>query len=182
LQQTLAFYASLGLEVPDGTASKLQPFSVNPRLHSMLGTNGAKERHGNARIPGGFALERIEFAGIDHRPARPRIQDPGAITLVVYVRDVDTLLARAMRAGAPFLTPGGKPVNLAGRTRAVLLSDPDGRPVELRQVDPIPETGAPATSNVAGSRLTMTVANTEQTMQLYRDRFGFSFESKPGFM
>jgi catechol 2,3-dioxygenase-like lactoylglutathione lyase family enzyme len=180
LQQTLAFYALLGFEVPEGTTDKPQPFSVNPRLHSMLGTNGANERHVNARIPGGFALEPIEFAGIDQRPARPRIQDPGAITLVVYARDVDALLAKATQAGIPVLTPGGKPVALAGR-RAVLVADPDGRPVELRQVDPLPEMTAAATSNVVGARLSMTVANTDRTMQLYRDRFGFRFEGKPRF-
>jgi catechol 2,3-dioxygenase-like lactoylglutathione lyase family enzyme len=180
LQKTLAFYALLGFEVPEGTTDKPQPFSVNPRLHSMLGTNGANERHVNARIPGGFALEPIEFAGIDQRPARPRIQDPGAITLVVYARDVDALLAKATQAGIPVLTPGGKPVALAGR-RAVLVADPDGRPVELRQVDPLPETTAAATSNVVGARLSMTVANTDRTMQLYRDRFGFRFEGKPRF-
>jgi catechol 2,3-dioxygenase-like lactoylglutathione lyase family enzyme len=181
LQKTLSFYALLGFEVPDGAAAKPQPFSVNPRLHSMLGTNGAQERHVNARIPGGFTLEPIEFAAIHQRPARPRIQDPGAITLVVYVRDVDALLARATQAGVVVLTPGSKPVALAGRTRAVLIEDPDGRPVELRQADPLLDTTAPAGSNVVGSRLSMTVANTDRTMQLYRDRFGFTFEGKPGF-
>jgi catechol 2,3-dioxygenase-like lactoylglutathione lyase family enzyme len=181
LQKTLSFYSLLGFEVPEGTAAKPQPFSVNPRLHSMLGTNGARERHVNARIPGGFTLEPIEFAAIHQRPARPRIQDPGAITLVIFVRDVNALLAKATQAGVPVLTPGGKPVALAGRTRAVLIEDPDGRPVELRQVEPLPETTAPAGSNVVGSRLSMTVANTDRTMQLYRDRFGFTFEGKPGF-
>src|SRR5690349_9361225 len=61
LQRTLAFYALLGIEVPEGSTVKAQPFSVNPRLHSMLGTNGANERHVNARVPGGFSLEPIEF-------------------------------------------------------------------------------------------------------------------------
>jgi catechol 2,3-dioxygenase-like lactoylglutathione lyase family enzyme len=181
LRRTLAFYALLGMEVPEGAAVKPQPFSVNPRLHSMLGTNGAKERHVNARVPGGFTLEPIEFDGIDRKPARPRIQDPGAITLVVYVRDVDTLLAKAMAAGVPVLTPGGKPILRAGDTRAVLLQDPDGRPVELRQANPLPATTAPATSNVIGSRITMTVADTERTMRLYRDKLGFAFDGKPGF-
>jgi catechol 2,3-dioxygenase-like lactoylglutathione lyase family enzyme len=181
LQKTLAFYALLGFDVPEGTARSPQPFSVNPRLHSMLGTNGANERHVNARIPGGFALEPIEFAAIDRRPARPRIQDPGAITLGVYVRDVDALLSRVMEAGVPVLTPGGKPVALTRKTRAVLLEDPDGRPVELRQVDPLPPTTAPAASNVVGARLVMTVADTDRTMRLYRDGFGFRFDSNPAF-
>ena len=76
LQRTLAFYALLGIEVPEGTAVKPQPFSVNPRLHSMLGTNGANERHVNARVPGGFTLEPIEFDG--DRPAARAAEDPGS--------------------------------------------------------------------------------------------------------
>ena len=42
LQRTLAFYALLGIEVPEGTAVKAQPFSVNPRLHSMLGARSKR--------------------------------------------------------------------------------------------------------------------------------------------
>ena len=181
LQKTLAFYALLGIEVPKGSDVAPQPFSVNPRLHSMLGTNGANERHVNARVPGGFTLEPIEFGAIGGRPARPRIQDPGAITVVLYVRDVDALLARAVAAGVPVLTPGGKPVARADRTRAVLITDPDGRPFELRQADPLPQTAAPATSNVIGSRITMTVANTDRTIRLYRDTLRFAVDGKPGF-
>jgi catechol 2,3-dioxygenase-like lactoylglutathione lyase family enzyme len=181
LQKTLAFYALLGIEVPKGSDVMPQPFSVNPRLHSMLGTNGANERHVNARVPGGFSLEPIEFDAIERRPVRPKIQDPGAISLVLYVRDVDALLAKATAAGVPVLTPGGKPVRRGGQTRAVLIEDPDGRPVELRQTEPLPPTTAPAASNVIGSRITMTVADTARTMRLYRDTLGFGFEGAPEF-
>ena len=132
LQKTMQFYALLGIEVPEGSTTEARPYSNNQRLHSMLGTNGASERHLNARVPGGIGLEPIEFAAIDQRPAKPRVQDPGAVTLVLLVRDVDGLLAKATQAGVPVLTPGGKPVAQANRTRSVLLADPDGRPVELR--------------------------------------------------
>jgi hypothetical protein len=181
LQKTMQFYQLLGIEVPEGSTTAPRPYSTNPRLHSMLGTNGANERHLNARVPGGIGLEPIEFAAIDQRPAKPRIQDPGAVTLVLLVRDVDALLAKAAQAGVPVLTPGGKPVAQANRTRSVLLADPDGRPVELRQVDPLPQTTAPPTSNVIGARLTMTVANTQRTAQLYRDRLKFTFEEGKAF-
>jgi hypothetical protein len=103
------------------------------------------------------------------------VQDPGAITLVLLVRDVDALLAKATRAGIPVLTPGGKPVAVANG-RAVLIEDPDGRPVELRQVSPLPQTNAPADSNVIGSRLSMTVADRDRTSALYT-KLGFAFET-----
>ena len=47
-----------------------------------------------------------------------RIQDPGTATLVLVVRDIDAALARAMKANAPIVTPGGKPVTLSRRRRA----------------------------------------------------------------
>jgi len=181
LQKTMQFYALLGIEVPEGSTTEARPYSNNQRLHSMLGTNGASERHLGARVPGGIGLEPIEFAAIDQRPAKPRVQDPGAVTLVLLVRDVDALLAKATQAGVPVLTPGGKPVAQANRTRSVLLADPDGRPVELRQVDPLPQTTAPATSNVIGARLTRTVADTGKTAQLYRDSLKFTFEGANTF-
>jgi len=181
LQKTMQFYSLLGIEVPEGSTTAPRPYSTNQRLHSMLGTNGASERHLNARVPGSIGLEPIEFAAIDQRPAKPRVQDPGAITLVLLVRDVDALLAKATQAGVPVLTPGGKPVAQANRARSVLVADPDGRPVELRQADPLPATTAPAASNVIGARLTMTVADTARTMQLYKDRLRFAFEGATTF-
>ena len=92
------------------------------------------------------------------------------------MRDVDALLAKAVQAGVSVLTPGGKPVAIANG-RAVLIEDPYGRPVELRQVAPLPQTNAPAESNVVGSRLSMTIADRDKTKYLYNDRFGFAFEA-----
>jgi catechol 2,3-dioxygenase-like lactoylglutathione lyase family enzyme len=53
--------------------------------------------------------------------------------------------------------------------------------VEVRQADALFATTAPRSSNVVGSRLSMTVSDTDRTMRLYRDRFGFTFEGKPAF-
>ena len=66
---------------------------------------------------------------------------------------------------------GGEPIafgpgNLA---RGVIVTDPDGHFVELLQPNPIPETTAPADSNIIGARVRLTVADTGQTMKVYRD-------------
>jgi catechol 2,3-dioxygenase-like lactoylglutathione lyase family enzyme len=183
LDRSLAFYQGLlGLEVPQAPGSSPKPFSVNPGLHAMLGTTGARERHSNARIPGtSMGVEMVEFADIPRTPAHEREQDPGAVTLVLLVRDLDSLLAQVKAAGVRVLTPRGIPVQGPGRTRAVLVQDPDGRAVELRQPDLPPATSAPESSNIVGARLSMTVADTDTTRHIYRDVLGFEVRGDDTF-
>jgi hypothetical protein len=45
--------------------------------------------------------------------------------------------------------------------------------VELLQPNPLPETTAPEGSNIIGARVRMAVADTEQTMRVYRDVLEF---------
>ena len=102
---------------------------------------------------------------------RPRPQDPGGTTLILMVRDIDAAFAPLKSAGVPVVTTGGEPIafgpgNLA---RGVIVTDPDGHFVELLQPNPIPETTAPADSNIIGARVRLTVADTERTMKVYRD-------------
>ena len=123
------------------------------------GTNGANERHVNARVPGGFALEPIEFAAIDQRPARPTGAGSGRHHAGRLVRDVDALLAKATQAGVPVLTPGGKPVAHRQRRARCCWRIPTAGPSSCGRSTRCPQTTAPATSNVIGSRLTMTVAD-----------------------
>ena len=50
-------------------------------------------------IPGSrWRLELLEFTEIDRKPVMARPQDPGAMTLVLQVRDVDALLAKLKEA------------------------------------------------------------------------------------
>ena len=91
--------------------------------------------------------------------------------MILIVRDINAAFAPLKRAGVPVVTTGGEPLafgpgNLA---RGVIVTDPDGHFVELLQPNPIPETTAPADSNIIGARVRLTVADTEQTMKVYRD-------------
>lgn len=60
-----------------------------------------------------------------------------------------------------------------------MLRDPDGQLVELVQPDPQPESTAAPDENLLGGRLRITVADTDQTLRLYRDLFGLSFDVSP---
>jgi predicted enzyme related to lactoylglutathione lyase len=103
---------------------------------------------------------------------RPRLQDPGQVVLVLLVRDVDALLARLTAAGVPVRTPGGKAVPVRDGARAVLVEDPDGRPVELRQLASLPPS-APAEGEIVGGRLAITVGDLDKTVAAYRTALGF---------
>lgn len=148
-----------------------------PPLLDNQGTPDARLRWVGITIPGSrWGLEVLEFTEIDRKPAHARLQDPGAMTLVLTVRDIDALLAKLKQAKVPVMTPGGVPVSLtsgAAQARAVLVTDPAGHFVELQQPDPLPASTAPADSNVIGARVRITVADTDNTLRLYRDQLGF---------
>ena len=116
MDRSLAFYRdAFGMEVPALPASGERPYNpTNPQLFAMFDIAGARERHQSARVPGTrITVELMEIQDVEHRTIPLRVQDPGSATLVLLVRDVDAVLARARKAGASVLTPGGMPVALA---------------------------------------------------------------------
>jgi len=177
LDKTAAFYRdTLGLELK--TAPRT-PMVLNEALSNLTDTHGAKFRVVVFKVPdAGFDLELTEFTGIDRKPRIARNQDPGAATFVLTVRDLDKALAAVKKAAVALVTVGGAPLSLGGKTRSIFVRDPDGMFIELFQPDPLPETTAPATSNVIGGRFAMTVKDTAKTLEFYKTVFGF--DTKPG--
>jgi catechol 2,3-dioxygenase-like lactoylglutathione lyase family enzyme len=171
LDAAVAFYRDgLGLDVqgaPGDAAS-------NPALRDMFGLPDAQIRWSIARTPAaGGGVEIVEISGAEGKPLERGIEDPGAITLKATVRDLDATLARLKQLGAPVVTKG-PPVtlNIAGQSaRIVTLKDPAGHFVELMQPE-LPETQVPATANVVGVRVRLTVGDVERSMSLYRDALG----------
>ena len=105
MDRSLAFYHDVfGMEVPPLPASGERPYNnANPRLFAMFDIQGAKERHQSARVPGTRAgIELMEIQNVDHKTIDLRIQDPGAATVVLLVRDLDVELARVKQAHVPW--------------------------------------------------------------------------------
>ncbi len=177
LDKAIEFYGGLlGLTVPPPPASGQRPLNTDPALLGMFGMPGAQLRFVTARIPGAtVGVEMVEVRNLDKKAARPRPQDPGSSTLVLLVRDIDAAFAPLKKAGVPVITPGGAPLAFGpgNAVRGVMVSDPDGHFVELLQPNPLPETTAPAGSNIIGARVRFTVADTEKTMKVYRDTLQF---------
>ena len=171
LDKAIAFYRDgLGLDA-SGTPSSAE---ANPALRNMFGLPDAQIRWLVARPPAmRTGVEMVEVSKAGGRPAERRVQDSGAVTLIVLVRDLDAVFARVKQAGAPVVTTGGGPMTVGGgKTRAVVVKDPDGHFIELAQLDPLPETTAPASANVIGVRVRLTVDDAPQAMRLYRDVMG----------
>lgn len=180
-ERSLRFYSDLvGSPLP----ATLPAWNTDPALLNFLGVPTAQARFSSVRIPGStLTVEIVEFKDIDRKPVRPRLSDPGAVRLILIVRSLDSLLDRLKTQGVAVVTAGGAPVTLRNHDvgRSVLIQDPDGFFIQLLQPNTLPDTNAPATSNVIGARFGLTINDTEQTMKVYRDLLGFKPQIDPDF-
>src|SRR5262245_31967130 len=184
MDRSLAFYHDVfGMEVPPLPASGARPYNnPNPRLFMFFDIPGAKERHQSARVQGiKTGVEPMEIQNVEHKTIHLRVQDPGAATLVLLVRDVDAALARVKQANIPIVTTVGRPVRFGDGARAILIRDVDNRFIEIRQPASLPETAAPSTSNIIDIRVSIAVNDMDRTKQVYRDVLGFRLEGDNGF-
>jgi len=186
LEKTVKFYREgLGME-PLGEGGKPvtafpAPNPLNEALSRFTDTHGASFRNAMFRIPGApLDLELTEFSGIALKHAVPHMQDPGAATLILLVRDLDATLANVKKSGGTVVSLGGQPMQVGGensKSRSVFVRDPDGFFLELAHLDPALPSTAPANSNIQGARIGLTIQDTAQSLKFYRDVLGF--ETKP---
>lgn len=180
LDKAVAFYRDgLGLDVQGPPANA----DANPALRHMFGLPDAQLRWSIGRPPAmRTGVEIVEVTKAEGKPVERRVQDSGAFTLILFVRDLDGTLTRLKQLGAPVVTLGGAPVTAgASKVRAVVVKDPDGHFVQLLQQDQGPERQAQATANVTGVRVRLTVNNVDQAMRLYRDVLGLTAQPVTSF-
>jgi hypothetical protein len=176
----MKFYAALGLKVAQPEQGDSYPWDNDAWHYDLHGGQapGSQMRFSYATVPGAvppatpLIIEPVEHRGIDRRPRVPRVQDPGSTTLVLIVRDLD-------RAAAPLAASARQPIRRAtvygGAAKAMTVSVPGAHLVELLQLEPMPQTTAPADANVIGGWVRVAVADLDRTLGLYRDQFGVPF-------
>jgi len=167
LDKAIAFYRDgIGLDIQGTPANAEQ----NPALRNMFGLPDAQLRWMVGR-PAGMrtGVEIVEIKKAEGKPLERRMQDPGAFTLVLIVRELDPIVARLKAMGITIVTTGGVPVDVPfnGRARGIVVKDPDGHFVELVQPPP-GEAPAPGASNIISVRVRLTVDDAGQTMRLYQ--------------
>ena len=181
LEKTVPFYRDLlGLPL-NGARDPLtqQPQKLDEDMSKFTATKGMSFRAATFRIPNAaFGFELTEFTGGSRKPVRPNIQDVGAATLVLQVRDMDKVLAKVKASGAIIVTVGGAPVNPTGNPnsnlREIVVRDPDGFFVELQQPDPVPASATTATSDILGASVQFSIEDSAKTIAFLRDAIGFN--------
>src|SRR4051812_48710280 len=170
LDKAIAFYRDgIGLEVTGAPANA----DDNAPLRNMFGLPDAKLRWTVGRPPASRAgVEIVEVSKADGKPAQRNMQDSGAFTLVVIVRDLEPVVGRLRAIKAPIVTTGGQPVPvpLGGAAgRGIVVKDPDGHFVELVQMPPAGDAPAEAPPNIAGIRVRLTVDDAGKALRQYQD-------------
>ncbi len=180
LDKTVPFYRDvLGLPV-NGTRDPLtqQPQKLDEDMSKFTATKGMSFRAATFRIPNAaFGFELTEFTGGPRKAVRPNIQDIGAATLALQVRDIGRAMAKVKASGAVIVTIGGVPVNPPGKAdsklREIVIRDPDGFFVELQQPDPLPAS-ANAAGDILGASVQFSVEDSANTVGFLKDAIGFN--------
>ena len=181
LERSLRFYSDLMGAPPPPT---IPAWNTDPAMLNFLAAPTGQVRFGSVRIPGStMAVEIVEYKDVPRTALRYRLQDPGAVRLILTVRSLDSLLSRLKSQGVTVVTIGGAPLTVRDHNagRAVIIQDPDGFYIELLQPNVLPESTAPATSNVIGASFGLTINDTDETMLVYRDLLGFRPEIESSF-
>jgi catechol 2,3-dioxygenase-like lactoylglutathione lyase family enzyme len=175
LDTTLAFYRNVF-----GLNGNPQDFP-NPAVPLLTNAPGVTLRLSMLALPGGMRFELTHFKGLERKPAQAKYTDPGAASIVFYVRDIDGALANAKMANAAIVTTGGAPVEIAtatGKARSVMLRDPDGFFIQLIQAPPA--AGAPG-GNVHRVSLAYTMENADSTRAFYTGKLGIEVTGASAF-
>lgn len=186
LEKSIEFYhAGLGLEViaPPAPLTAARSTLVQKAVATIP---AARAKSATLAIPGSsLQLLLIEFSGIERKPFRQRLYDPGITRFSIQVRDIDKAFDRVKDRGIEVATTSAGPVYTQrprNNTRAVMMYDPDGFVFEFVQAGALPKTDVPESSNIYNARSSLGLENMEKSVPFYRDILGFTLRSAPAFI
>ncbi|HVZ21660.1 MAG TPA: VOC family protein [Vicinamibacterales bacterium] len=175
LETTVAFYRDVfGFEAP------IRPFT-NPAVATLNNVPGIKLRASRPVFPDKSAWEITEFTNVARKGGQARPSDPGAIALMIPVRDIDVVYAAAKKAGAPILSRSGMPEKIQtphGPQRALVMRDPDGYLAWAIEV-PVSEATSPGLVQ-PGVSMVAAVKDLDATARFYRE-LGFDLTGSTTF-
>ena len=149
----------------------------DPLVWALTNTHGSRFRTVFMRAANTpFGLELSEFFDIPRGERQANTWDPGASKLIFTVRDLDGVVARLTARRTPVVTIGGVPLNTPNG-RAMLVRDPDGYLVEVRQASSAAVTAANASGDVIETAIWISVARRERALAFYEKLLGFELRA-----
>jgi catechol 2,3-dioxygenase-like lactoylglutathione lyase family enzyme len=172
LDKTFAFYhETFGFELNNPAQYRKTAPGSQAILKLTNSPEGTMFRNVSMHSSGiDWYLELLEFTPLNQHPANFRLQDPGATYLRLQVRDIDRVVAAALKYGGFISSVGGRVVTV-GKDKVVMLRDPDGSFLEVTQPAVLPET-APADGVVVGGNFVAVVKDVDKTVNFYKKQLG----------
>jgi predicted enzyme related to lactoylglutathione lyase len=146
----------------------------DPLVWDLTNTRGSRFRTVFMRAPNTpFGLELSEFFDIARGDRAANPWDPGASALIFSVRELDAVTGRLKARGAPVVTLGGSTLETPSG-RAVLIRDPDGYLIEVKQAPAAAVSQATAPGDVIATSIGITVASRDRAREFYEKLLGFT--------
>ena len=133
LDRSVAFWERLL-----GTPSRDRRVLEGPKLGIMVGYPGIRIDSCWVDLPGGVALELLQYLERDDAPYDPGTAHPGNVHVCFKVEDMDAAHSHAVACGARPVSdaPVDVPAGPNAGARLAYLRDPDGVTIELVQPPP----------------------------------------------
>jgi catechol 2,3-dioxygenase-like lactoylglutathione lyase family enzyme len=165
-------FAGSGPAAPEPIRPAAQAGS-DPLVWDLTNTHGSRFRTVFMRAANTpFGLELSEFFDIPRSERHANPWDPGASKLIFTVRDLNSVVARLTTRRTPVVTIGGVALNTSNG-RAILVRDPDGYLVEVRQASSAAVTAAKEPGDVIETAIGISVARRERALAFYEKLLGF---------
>ncbi len=181
LDASVAFYRDgLGLDL---VAPPRMP-AVDAARNVVVGTMGARTRFARFAVPNEpFAIELVEYSGIDRKPGFAHHNDPGASFLNFGYVDLPATYD-ALRPFMPRMLGEGTfppPINAGGGLAFAWIRDPDGQMIEVMRGGWDSDRKALASvRNLYRAHFGVTMEAYGQALAFYRDLLGFDLNGSMG--
>jgi catechol 2,3-dioxygenase-like lactoylglutathione lyase family enzyme len=171
------FAGTASANAPPETIRPVSQAGSDPLVWALTNTHGSRFRTVFMRAANTpFGLELSEFFDIPRSERQANPWDPGASKLIFTVRDLSAVVARLTMRRTPVVTIGGVALNTSSG-RAILVRDPDGYLVEVRQASSAAVAAAKASGDVIETAIWISVARRERALAFYEKLLGFQIRA-----
>jgi catechol 2,3-dioxygenase-like lactoylglutathione lyase family enzyme len=184
-ERSFAFYHDVfGIELAPSpfAGGRAAPEGIRPVAEAgsdalvwdLTNTHGSRFRTVFMRAPNtAFGLELSEFFDVPRSERPANAWDPGASRFIFDVRDLAAVVARLRDRAVPVVTLGGVPIDVGGAA-ALLVRDPDGYLVEVRQASRAAIAAATGPGDIVRTSIGIGVAQLDRARDFYSGLLGLT--------